>query len=762
MAYVVKDSSNGTDQLGPILRIILEDLKSQVQRVPLVMLVKVLNPILYPCGRWEEFPPDSEKTRNESEIYVLGGIITLITEVLLRARFGSPYGEVCNALDPYTGQSIERLYQELQRTYVFTSGKTDLLGRVIQSLLVSVTRKSLAAFYSKPIVAKFVSHLLIKGRTGLFFDPACGTGAMLTAAFQRFQELDDETTPLACLAKLAGNEVSAIARLCTETNLKLIAAVPPETQITIWQRDAFHMEIPPSLKVDFLGTNPPFTRGERLSLPYKSFLREFFAEKISPTGEAKSIFCATNMPLHGYFLLDMDRFLRPGGRFGVVLPASTLHLAGLKGIRKYLLTNYKLEYIFTSDVESFSEDSDLKEIIIVGRLWEHYNAQKPLVEEKVTFVTTFMPLCNQNYAEISNAIEYSKENKQAGNAIRIHRVSQKEMGEGLADWSVFFPLESNVEFNEKIWSTGKIGLVRDLERDSIEAFRGFRQDFAKYWAVPNRSWKLIESQPAYIKIQNVEDPKANIVLRSNSWYQGLSRPEFYPRPLIQSGYSYILKETPSDMREDGMDQYLAWIERQFRSDVSKHGKFIRQLHQIGTRFNFAGRIAFCHRIDVTTSKVVCYWTQDPLQLNQNWFSIRGLDPITEKFLVAWFNSTCFIASYMLRRRTQRGPYGQTAVREFKEYPIPLRDKLDPVQIQRVIDQFHVFNQSAELDFPICRQFSRCLSQETARTEFDIVVLDTIQVFPSDRQKQRQFLDQIYHVLVAKIDKIRLQAKHSTL
>ncbi len=745
-----------SDPWQPILRIILDDLAPQVRRVPTGDLEQILHPTLFPQGRGVDSSLDQEKTRDEREFYILAGIMTLVSEVLLPARLGGREGDAGKKLGLNTAHLTESLFQKISWLHESTFREMDLLGRVLQSVLDPVTRKHLAAFYTKPIVAKFISLLLITNGKGRFIDPACGTGAFLTAAFRRFEALDDTLHPIAILARLRGNEFSAIARLCAEANLKLTAGLLSEIPVVISQRDAFHLDIAPSNKVDFLGTNPPFTRGERLSPTYKAFLQEFFSRQTSFTGEIKSLFCSKNMPLHGYFLLDMDRFLRPGGRFGVVLPASTLHLAGLRGVRKYLLEQYSLEYVITSEVESFSEDSDLKEIILIGRVRE----EGAPAEVMTTYVTIFAPLTPQNYTEFATSIEQPVKMNQAGNSIRTRRVKSEEMREGIADWSTFFPPESNVGLEESLWSGGKVGRVRDLECEAIEAFRGFRQDFAKYWAVPNPYWTLKESRPDYITVQNVEDPKIQIIFPASTWHRGLSRPEFYPRPLIEAGDYFILKESQTTDHEVGTAQYLAWLKQQFSNDTPHYEKFLQQFRQIGIKFDFKGRIAFCHRIDVTTSKIICFLCPTAVQLNQNWFSIRGLDPIAEEILVAWFNSTLFIATYMQRRRTQRGPYGQTAVREFREYLVPLLGKLDSEQKIHVIDQFREFNQSREFDFPINEQISRCLYQDTSRKEFDLVVLDAMQVFPSQRQKQRKFLEPIYRYIVENIEKVRLQKKRN--
>ncbi len=753
---------NTAHQPETLFRIIVEELLPEIQHLDSNTLKRLVDSRLIPQKQQFYFSGEEKESNFAREIfpnmrdyYSLAGTLVLFAQVMLQSKDRNRV----DILQQHTLKSslsgfLERLSRNLRSNPLPAPAENDFLGKVFQALLHPVTRKRLAVFYTKPIIAKFVVGFVTDHSLGSILDPACGTGIFLIASFQRFKD-NNPSIPPSTLAKfIHGIEISPIASLCAETNLRLQHETFSTDLVPVQQGDAFHVNVNPASRVNFLITNPPFTRGERLSSQYKSFLHSFFSSQLSPTREGKGQYCARNMPLHGYFLLDMDRFLRPGGRFGVVLPASTLHLAYLRGVRNYFLAHYALEYVITSDVEPFSEDSDLKEIIIIGHLREGNEPEK----KDTTYATLFIPLTLQNYDEMAEILRHSDVEFQLDKLIRINHVKHNEMREGIADWSAFFPSETNIGIEEQLQASGKIGRVRDLEGGSIEAFRGFRQDFAKYWAVPNTCWILKEAQSNYVRIQNTGDDKIQLTLPASTWHKGLSRPEFYPRPLIETGFSYILRESKNNNDEEGIIKYLAWVEQQLGKNTPSNTKFCQQLRQIGAQFHFSGRIAFCHRIDVTTSKIICFLAPEPVQLSQNWFSIRGLDPLTEELLTAWFNSTLFIATYMQHRRAQRGPYGQTAMREFREYVIPQFDKIDSNQESRVIDQFLAFNKSLEFDFPICEQISHCLSHDTPRKEFDLAVLEALQILPSQREKQKEFLARIYRALGENFEKVRHQRK----
>jgi hypothetical protein len=69
-----------------------------------------------------------------------------------------------------------------------------------------------------------------------------------------------------------------------------------------------------------------------------------------------------------YFLFLADKFLESGGRIAAVLPATVLNKSSDSGIREMLLNEYTIEYIFArEDDPNFSEDTDLREVIIIAR-----------------------------------------------------------------------------------------------------------------------------------------------------------------------------------------------------------------------------------------------------------------------------------------------------------------------------------------------------------------------------------------------------------
>ena len=113
--------------------------------------------------------------------------------------------------------------------------------------------------------------------------------------------------------------------------------------------------------VDVVLMNPPFTRQERIP----AWLKKEFPNRFSSYKK----FIHGQMGFAGYFIFLADRFLKPGGRLGFVLPSTILRIPSYEGIRRLLLEkSYHIEYIVTTDSRSaFSESTAFREMLLIAR-----------------------------------------------------------------------------------------------------------------------------------------------------------------------------------------------------------------------------------------------------------------------------------------------------------------------------------------------------------------------------------------------------------
>jgi hypothetical protein len=105
--------------------------------------------------------------------------------------------------------------------------------------------------------------------------------------------------------------------------------------------------------------NPPFTRKQLIGKEYRKILSRNFPEYKEYESKEQSLF--------GYFVFLSDRFLKPAGRMGFVLPSTSIRQGSSKGMRQLLRDKYDIDYIILSGHRmAFSEDAAFSEILIIA------------------------------------------------------------------------------------------------------------------------------------------------------------------------------------------------------------------------------------------------------------------------------------------------------------------------------------------------------------------------------------------------------------
>ncbi len=355
----------------------------------------------------------------------------------------------CNVLIERLAATADKLLENrLMRSH-------DLTGAVFQRLIAD--RKFLAAFYTTPASASLLIGLAITPdrppsggswgnaedvKTLRIADFACGTGTLLSTAYQRIGQLhelaggDSEALHPDMMAhSLIGCDVlPAAAHLTasmisgahptvkyTQSSIMTVAyGVQPDGAVALGSLDLLDpqrklgiLDITahavegmgekekelwsalPHASFDVVIMNPPFTRptnheGERKDVP-----NPMFAAFSSTADEQKKMAEATKRltagtSAHGnageasVFLVLADRKLKEGGELALVLPLSLMLGESWEDSRALLTKKYSnLVIVSIAGVDgaglSFSADTDMAECLVIGRKVESR-------ENRATFV----------------------------------------------------------------------------------------------------------------------------------------------------------------------------------------------------------------------------------------------------------------------------------------------------------------------------------------------------------------------------------------
>jgi len=196
-------------------------------------------------------------------------------------------------------------------------------------------RKARGAFFTPGPLCRFVAQWAIHDHTDRVLEPSCGDAAFLLAAGDRLRSLDPGHRP-----QLTGIEIHGDSAARARA---LLAAA--ELPATIVVDDFLSMEVMPAYEA-VIG-NPPFVRYQEFRGTSREVARKAALQSgVSLSGLASS---------WAAFTVHATRFLAPGGRLGMVLPAELLTVNYAEPVRRFLLERFAKVSLVTFTDRVFSD-----------------------------------------------------------------------------------------------------------------------------------------------------------------------------------------------------------------------------------------------------------------------------------------------------------------------------------------------------------------------------------------------------------------------
>lgn len=291
---------------------------------------------------------------------------------------------------------------------------SDLVGQVFQSLIPFEIRKPLGAHFTNYRAAKLLARLAIKDSRTTVLDPACGSGTLLVASYQRKKELADTTDQEQMHKRFLENEITGMDAMAFSAHLAVVnlasqqplvktehvriattdstirkpgdsipgaqEALPHEFLQADLSSD-FEAKTPKKSRgavrssrgkeplielgdVDLVIMNPPFTSWDNMGKIYRDNLKKRFSNE--RPAYRKALFWKISQ--QAFFFLLADRFLKPGGTVAAVAPLTTFTGRAFHELVDWFAKNYTIQYIIVGMKRcSFSEDTSLTECLVVAR-----------------------------------------------------------------------------------------------------------------------------------------------------------------------------------------------------------------------------------------------------------------------------------------------------------------------------------------------------------------------------------------------------------
>ena len=285
--------------------------------------------------QWRNWAADDEgMTGDELKNFVDGALIPKLKNLDVSSgnKRALIIREIFDGTNNYmkNGTIIRQVVNALNQIDFNKAEDRHVFGDIYETILRDLqSAGNYGEFYTPRALTEFITEMINPRLGEKVLDPACGTGGFLTSAIENIRKHDVKgIDDLKTLEKtIHGMEFKPLPFMLCVTNLILHDIEVPNVDYT----DSLNREytsIGQKDRVDVILANPPFgasvTDGAETNFP-QNFR----------TTESADL-----------FLMLMVRYLRDGGRAGIVLPDGSLTGDGVKQrIRQHLLENCNLRTI---------------------------------------------------------------------------------------------------------------------------------------------------------------------------------------------------------------------------------------------------------------------------------------------------------------------------------------------------------------------------------------------------------------------------------
>ncbi|MCE5312782.1 MAG: type I restriction-modification system subunit M [Nitrospiraceae bacterium] len=299
------------------------------------------------------------------------------------------------------GTIIRQVLNQLNQIDFNSSEDRHVFGDIYETILRDLqSAGNYGEFYTPRALTEFITEMVNPRLGEKVLDPACGTGGFLTSAIENIRKQDVKgVDDLKTLEKtIHGMEFKPLPFMLCVTNLILHDIEVPDVDYT----DSLNREytsIGQKDRVDVILANPPFgasvTDGVETNFP-QNFR----------TTESADL-----------FLLLMMRYLKEGGRAGIVLPDGSLTGDGVKHrIRQHFLENCNLHTIVRLPNSVFQPYASVATNLLFfekGKPTKHVWYWEHKLPEGVKAYSKTKPIQKSEFDTLKKWWKKRKENEQA-------------------------------------------------------------------------------------------------------------------------------------------------------------------------------------------------------------------------------------------------------------------------------------------------------------------------------------------------------------
>ncbi len=568
--------------------------------------------------------------------------------------------------------------------------KRDFLGQLFQRLLPLTLRRRLAAFYTLPKPAKLLAYLAIDNKYQIVGDIACGSGTLLIQSYNRLKNLGNNSHRKR-LQQIWGSDISAFACELAAVNLAIQSPFEFTDKCNIIHEDAFKLkprkfisfsdretssweeslmtggspnekesdkpvEIP---YFDVLISNPPFTRGNRITRKYREFLYGIMPTQIE----------LDKIGIHACFLLYATKLLKENGALAFILPNSVTFAHAMENVIKEFQKDFSVKYLIRSEVDSAFSDSELQEVMLIAQKNYEGNAKV------VTFKKSLLKLSDNELNELISLIK--KKITISNDKITLRTIPYSQMKNTIV-WKDLF--SSSAIF--ALISHNFVSLC-----NYASSFQYHDPRPKECFRIPNKSWKIKEDTENHVLIQNVENDRTLAIDKSF-----LSKTVHVLREAMDLDLSPMFNETDlksyfflghKTNRTDGAKEYWDFNRKNWTTyeNLASAGKLPknplgRWSVQINGFKKKRTQLMIVRKINLKNNRSIVFLCNKPILVSSGFYGIRIKNPDLAEFLFAYLSSSIFLLDFLCSRRIESGSVGQLLPKDLESRLVPKFERIE--------------------------------------------------------------------------------------
>ncbi|MFX1516698.1 MAG: class I SAM-dependent DNA methyltransferase [Promethearchaeota archaeon] len=580
----------------------------------------------------------------------------------------------------------------------------EALASIFNTLIPLSIRKPLGAYYSGSKAAELLSYFSITDPSVRVFDPACGSGALLVASYQRKRELTEikrgdftEADHKRFLSlDITGIDIMPFAIHLSAIHLALQAPscefyqnrlaihdsilLNPNSKLcqcfNFMKNNNKKSELSQHLDLDLIDLvimNPPFVRQENLRKirpSYKDELQKSFGEYSSYINKKMNYYC--------YFLFLADKFLKSGGKIATVIPASFLRIDTTFKIRQWLLKKYNIQFIICQqDKPNFSEDTSFREVILIA------TKNGPTTDVEYIIIKDLEK--TESFEQISDwKIRKIPFDELSADNLFLHIATMREPNL-LRIWQSISKQKGLISIDFFLRSTGA-----SLKR-GIETSRGVKiQDVV----INAEKSKYLRQTDIWI-YENETETHVNSINRVSNQKIWVPKKCLIPHLRRMSGEKQL---DISDKREyviiSPFSQFfdMDLNEKKQKSISKRSDNWKTYVKDRKTNLMIARRFDVC----ATGTSLFSFFSKDKRAPPGVMWSVTGLEDDDAKILCLFFNSTFNFLQIFLNRVETRGGWMQLHEYVLNDLMVP---NISDWTVERRKAFYQLFEEIKEIEFP---------------------------------------------------------------